>query len=47
MSGDWFVIITLALYTFFLGLYLVKILKEDKRDEVEQKRFEQKDDIVV
>lgn len=47
MSDDWFVVIILALYTIFLGLYLVKILKEDKQDEVEQKRFEQKDDIVV
>ncbi len=47
MSDDWFIVIILALYAIFLGLYLVKILKEDKQDEVEQKRFEQKDDIVV
>ena len=47
MSGDWFVVITLALYMIFLVLYLVKIIKEDKQDEVEQKKYEQKDDIVV
>lgn len=45
--GDEFVVIALVLYLVFLGVYLVKILKEDARDEAEQKRFEQKDDVVV
>ena len=47
MSDDWFVVIILGIYLICNVVYIIKILKEDARDEAKQKRVEQKDDVVV
>lgn len=45
--SDGFVIFVLVIYLICNVGYIIKILKEDARDKAEQKRYEQKDDIVV